>query len=100
MSQPDIQRQIENIKHDILQDYNKQLADNLRVSQELSQLRTLVQDNVGEISNLKNEVSKLRREVQILNPSAATAYQVQSQDPNRGHVYYNQTAEKWVHMRK
>ncbi len=100
MSTPDIQREIENIKYNILQDYSKQLADNLRVSQELFQLRTLVQDNVAEISNLQNEVSKLRLKVQILNPSAATPYQVQSQDPARGHVYYNPTAEKLVHMNK
>ncbi len=91
-----MQRQIDSIKNDITNFYQNKIQENLKVDQQIYQLRTLVQDQNATISTLENEMSKLRREVQSLKQPDAKTYEVKVQNTDQKHMYYNPTAEKWV----
>ena len=91
-----MQRQIDSIKNDIAKFYQNKIEENLKVDQQMYKLQTLVQDQNATISNLENEMSKLRREVQSLKPPDAKTYEVKVQNTDRKNMYYNQTAEQWV----
>ena len=96
MSQPDMQRQIENIRHEIAQVVREKTQENLKFEQELYNLRTQLQDYRATVSNLENEMGKLRRVVQDLKPLDAKHYEVQEENSDRKDKYYNHAAEQWV----
>jgi hypothetical protein len=96
MSQPDMQRQIENIRHEIAQVVREKTQENLKFEQELYNLRTQLQDYRAKVSNLENEMGKLRRVVQDLKPLDAKHYEVQEENSDRKDMYYNHAAEQWV----
>ncbi len=91
-----MQRQIENIRHEIAQVVREKTQENLKFEQELYNLRTQLQDYRAKVSNLENEMGKLRRVVQDLKPLDAKHYEVQEENSDRKDMYYNHAAEQWV----
>ncbi len=92
-----MQRQIENIKHEIAQVVREKTQENLKFEKELYNLRTQLQDYRATVSNLENEMGKLRRVVQDFKPLDAKHYEVvQQENSDREDMYYNHAAEQWV----
>ena len=92
-----MQKQIENIQHEIAQVVREKMQENLKFEQELYNLRTQLQDYRATVSNLENEMGKLRRVVQDLKPLDAKHYEVvQEENSDRKDKYYNHAAEQWV----
>jgi len=101
MSQTNMQSQIDSIKNDIRilnsAFERNQTEQDLKIKQEMHNLRTQVHDLRAQISELENEMSKLRRAVQPAAPPATT-YEV-NKDP-RANMVYSHAAERWVPCRE